>query len=743
MSKFQKKKPNHKVQKLIYQNSINVYSYQNAKSPIWNPSSNSYFYLKYSITLKTILRKYLIPVAVILWGLLLGYLIKPGSLREYDGRLIGNSGQLLADGQRVYYCDVNGDGESEEFIYYHLSDNRQPVVNQYSASGDFENVWYLNGEVLENFDFISGNYDHDSLNEIYLFSKDAQNLYLYGIIPHESNRFHPDKVKVCHFDFPDAARHIVVHPAGVIDLNGDGYGEVLFSVNSRFSPTPRRVFAYDIKHDSLLTSPELGPELVGAPVLYDINSDGKPELFLGSLNSTSQSWTGSNESALYSASIVLNSNLNYYSVPVLFKSRMSVTSTFPLHTPTQSYIVSISWPLKKGDAVRLLLMNQNGEVIKQKKLSNKSFVFDPARQNWNNILLFDRSGNVLKYNEELNLIDSFSIGTHINQLNYIDIDKDGSDELVVLKDNALTIYRNNITHPLEIGIPGLGVQKVYLSVKENQNQPNQLSIQNDNYQYLVSYYKHPYYWLIYVLYSVTVLISLLIYFLIVRWYRNHIEDLKKQEQKAMKLQIQLMKNQLDPHFLFNALNSIAFSINKDDRKTAYHTLGIFSKLMRETIVSIDDFSRSLEDELNYVKHYLLLEKFRFKEQFNYDIVLSPEVKQSIKVPKMCIFCYVESALKKGVLPRQEEGRIEIKIDSVKSKGIIVSIVDDGKYRNIMNPEAGFTPSMQLMARIVDFFNAFNRQKIKIDYLDLGTPEKPSGSRIQIIVPDTYSFSHWT
>ena len=535
----------------------------------------------------------------------------------------------------------------------------------------------------------------------------------------------------------------MVHPGGVIDLNGDGFGEVIFSVNSRFSPIPRQVFAYDIRHDSLFSSPELGPEIVGTPIIYDINQDGKPEILLGSLNSTSQSWTGSNESALYSASIVLNSSLNYYTVPVLFKSRMSVTSTFPLHTSSQNYMVSLSWPLKKEDQGRLLLLNQQGEMIKQKSLHNKSFVFDQARKNWNQILLFDKNGTVLKYNEELNRTDSFSLGFNVNQICYIDIDKDGSNELVVLKDNALSVYRHNITGPLEIDIPGLGVQKVYFSVRENKDQPNQLSIQNDNYQYLVSYYKHPYYWLIYVLYSGMVFVSLLIYFLVLQWYRNHIEDLKRQEQKAMKLQISLMKNQLDPHFLFNALNSIAFSINKDDRKTAYHTLGIFSKLMRETIVSIDDFSRSLEDELNYVKHYLQLEKFRFKEQFNYDVVLSPEVKQSIKVPKMCIFCYVESALKKGILPRPEEGHIEIKIDSMPSKGIIVSISDDGKYRNIMDPEIGFTPSMRLMSRIIDFFNAFNHQKIELQYTDLGIPQKPLGSRIQIIVPDNYSFSHWT
>ncbi len=94
--------------------------------------------------------------AIILLGFALGYIFKPKTYNKYIGKIDSESGKLLADGQKVYFIDINGDGDSEEFIYYHLSDNKQPVINQYNKKGDFQHIWYLEGRALEQFDFISG-----------------------------------------------------------------------------------------------------------------------------------------------------------------------------------------------------------------------------------------------------------------------------------------------------------------------------------------------------------------------------------------------------------------------------------------------------------------------------------------------------------------------------------------------------------------------------------------------------------
>ncbi len=687
----------------------------------------------------SISNKWLFRGIALIIGLAIGLIIQPKSLQKYVGKLSDSTSQVLADGQRIQYVDVDNDGESEEFIYYHLSDNRQPVINQYSGDGEFQNAWYLDGKVAENFEFITGDYNNDSINEVFVFSFFENNLCLYGLKPGESNRFLVQKVPVYKFDNTFDFSQLVIHSGGIADLNGDGIGEVIFSVNSRFTQTPRRVFAYDIVHNSVLKSPELGLQLVGSPILFDFDENGTPEIFLATLNSTNQAWTLPHQQAQYSASIVLQSDLTYFMVPTLFESRMSVTSTFPVVAENHNYIGALSWPLKKEESARLMLLNKNGEIIQQNELPASNFVFDPNRSNWNNIILFNREGWVSQFTPALKPIQSIDLGGSVNQVTYFDIDDDHDEELLVVQNNALKIYRKNFTNPVEIDIPGLNIQKVYFSVKKNKDANNQLSIQNNNQHYLISYSKNRFYGLRYLIIATSVLIMWLLTWVLDKIHTSTVERIKLENEKFYLMQMDLIRNQLDPHFLFNALNSISFSINKDERKTAYYNLGLFSKFLRESIITLDEFSRSLEEEVDYVKNYLILEKFRFKEKFDYDFVIGPGVNKTQKVPKLILFSFIESALKKSVLPKEGGGRIEITIDTYQGRGIYIMISDTGLHRDMENIEKSHTKNMMMMKRIVSYFNQFNSKKIEINVKDGGTFDNPKGSLVEITIPPEYKY----
>lgn len=685
------------------------------------------------------IQKWSIRIGIILLGLVLGYVVQPASFKKYVGRLLIGTNQFLADGQRIHYVDVNNDGLSEEFIYYHLSDNRHPVVNQYSNKGVFQHAWYLDGHVVENFDFISGDYNNDSIKEVYVFSFEKKNLYLYGLKPGLSNIFEPEKALIYQFNTDINFTHIVIHSGGIADLNGDGLGEVIFSINSRFSKAPRQVFAYDIANKKLLKSPKFELQLVGSPILFDIDNDNNPEILLTTLNSTNQAWVSSKKNALHSSAIVLNSDLSYRFNPIQFNSRMSVTATFPILEGENRYVGAISWSLHKEDKSRLILLNDTGKIIQQKECESRSYVFDPKRDNWNNILLFSRSGNILNVSNKLKLKNKISLNEPVNQVAYIDIDNDGSQELVVIQNNKLTIFQNNLKNPVVINIPGLNVQKVYFSIKKNGVDDNQLSIQNSNQQYLISYTKNEFYWFYYLIYLVFILLGFLIYYLIKKLHFGVVDKIKKENERFYLIQMELIRNQLDPHFLFNALNSISYSIHSDDRKTAYSNLGLFSKFLRGSIGSLDEFSRPLDEELSYVENYLILEKFRFKEKFNYDFIIGPGVNKAIIVPKLILFSFIESALKKGILPKNTGGRIEITIDSFNGADVFMMISDTGLHRSIEEHEDSHTKNMLLMKRIIVYFNQFNTNKIDIKMKDNGTAENPKGSSVEITIPSDYLY----
>ncbi len=689
---------------------------------------------------RTLLVHWIPLVSLLIVGYYIGQHFFAEMFHPYTIQIIGDRGELLADGQKVFYSDVNNDGNSEEFIYYHLSDNRQPVINQYSASGKFQNLWSLDGEVFENFEFIQGDYDGDLQKEIYVFALEKNKLFLYGIKPYESNEFIFDKVMVCSLENRENNRFMVVHPGGIYDMNNDGFGELVFSVNSRYSPSPRRVYSYDIKNNTLNQSKDIGMQLVGSPIVYDVDGDQFPEIFLSTLNSTTQAWVLPNEDALHSSALILNHRLEKKLESLKFKSRMSVTATYPWAGKKDVGIVALSWPLNHGEKGQLAILNDKGDTLAYKRIRNKTFVFDPKRDDWNNCLLFTHSGQVINVDNKLDFKIIADLKAKINHIEFINITGDESEELVVIMNNELAIFDSDLKHSTIVEFPGLGVEGVSLSLKTNVGKDNNLSLQSGNYQYLVSYKKNTNYHLRYLAYLVLGIVLAAIFYFSRRLYLYQIDRIKQSNKEVMELQIELMKNQLDPHFLFNALNSISYSINKNDRKTAYYNLGVFSKLMRESISSMDELNRTLEEEINYTTHYLLLEKFRFKEQFDYNFIVSPEISKSSMVPKMCLFCYVESALKKGVLPNEGGGTIEIKIDSNSNNQLLLSIRDNGLYRAVENQKDSISNSIVALNHIIGYYNSFNTDKIEIEYRDLGTESDAKGSVRTLAIPNQYNYS---
>ncbi len=689
--------------------------------------------------IKHTIKDRIISLTVIIFGALLGLLIKPDLFEKYYGQLMSDNSQLLADGQKIYYADIDNDGNSEEFIYYHLSDNRQPVINQYSSEGEFQKAWYLEGEIVENFDFISGDYNNDNINEVYVFSKDNKAIYLYGLDHLTGNEFIVYKIPVCQIGNSIENKHLVIH-AGVLHyLNKDGFKDVVFSINSRYNKSPRRVIAFDIKKNHLMQSAELGLQLVGLPIIYDIDKDGSPEIFLSTLNNTNKDWVGPKEQNHFSSSIILRANLAFYTVPLLFENRMSVTSTFPYVSNNTNYIGVLSWPLHDNQKSRIMLLSSKGEVIKQRSIDPHNFVFDPLRNDWSQFLTFSRNGKIMMYDVELNQTEMETVKGIINQVAFIDLDNDLENEIILVQNNQLAIYRQNFDYPVHISIPGLSVQRTYFSVKRIADQQNLLSVQSENHHYLVSYSYNKLYWLRFLLIMATALAAYFVYWLLIKIQLIRVERIKLANERFYQMQFDLIRNQLDPHFLFNALNSIAFSINKDDRKTAYSNLGLFSKFMREAIVSIDEFTRTLEEEIDYVKNYLTLEKFRFKQKFSYDFIISPGINKSVKVPRLIIFSFTESALKKGILMSPINGRIIITIDETSKQGVYIAISDDGMHRNFMNSKNSYSKNMLMMEQVVDYFNATNDKKITIQIKDNGTIENPKGSTVEIFIPADYQY----
>ena len=149
------------------------------------------------------------------------------------------------------------------------------------------------------------------------------------------------------------------------------------------------------------------------------------------------------------------------------------------------------------------------------------------------------------------------------------------------------------------------------------------------------------------------------------------------EQKEKKeLELRSIRSQLNPHFVFNALNSIQGLVNANEKEKANQYLSDFSNMMRDTLSGNSKDYSPLETELAILDRYLKLEQLRFG--FGYEIKVSDSINAtSIEIPTLLLQPLVENAVKHGVAQLLSKGKITIEINKL-GKDQIFEIKENGQ-----------------------------------------------------------------
>lgn len=187
------------------------------------------------------------------------------------------------------------------------------------------------------------------------------------------------------------------------------------------------------------------------------------------------------------------------------------------------------------------------------------------------------------------------------------------------------------------------------------------------------------YWFILMMIAIVAAIGYGIYFAI----RERAAQQKEQEQiqtKADSLQLeqQALYAMMNPHFTFNALQSIQYFIMVQDKLSATKFLTQFAKLVRMNLDSSKSEFISLNDEIERLKLYLSLEKMRFHDKFDYALEVQDEIDRSeTMIPPMILQPFVENSLKHGIMPLEGNGKITVSIKEEDENTLLVSILDNG------------------------------------------------------------------
>lgn len=231
--------------------------------------------------------------------------------------------------------------------------------------------------------------------------------------------------------------------------------------------------------------------------------------------------------------------------------------------------------------------------------------------------------------------------------------------------------------------------------------------------------------------------------------RKRLEEKNKMQRQLAELEQQALQSQMNPHFIFNCLNSIQQFIVLADIEEANKYLTAFARLIRQTLDNSAKKTLSIEEELTYLSSYLELEKMRFGNRFTYTIKVDDNIdKHDDWMPAMLLQPFAENSIRHGLADKKEEkGLLQISF-AKEGNNIVCTIVDNGigRQASFKRKSAAHieyqSKGMSLTQKRIELINQNNQSHIQLTITDLYHPNpnnpqeeaKAAGTKVTLIIP---------
>jgi len=221
---------------------------------------------------------------------------------------------------------------------------------------------------------------------------------------------------------------------------------------------------------------------------------------------------------------------------------------------------------------------------------------------------------------------------------------------------------------------------------------NYVRLQSDNYRFEVQSQNENGFWSASTFYDFeikaafwqqlwfSIFIAFLLLSLVINYFRNRIQGIEEKrviEKEMNELQRSALRAQMKPHFIFNSLNSIQKFIVQNDVENATVYLAKFAQLIRDTLNASMTDKISIDAEVSLLENYLILEQLRFKDKFEFDIQIDPQLDTlETHIPPLLSQPYVENAIIHGLAHTTKNGKINIQFIKINNQLKII-IEDNG------------------------------------------------------------------
>ena len=642
-------------------------------------------------------------------------------------------------GQSIY-ADINSDSTSEFLLqdkgipYYFIlvMGNQNKIYDQ----------WNLQDEIdLSLSPFFTGNYDHDACSEIYVFTHKGDSLFLNINEFFEAGGTKQERVFISKISYLKGELTSNVYVIGYYDANLDGKDELYFDISTGFGVVPRKIFYYDIAERKLHSGETVG-NMIKKPVFEDADGDGKPEIF-GELCGSGNQKANVPYTDWSTWLMVFNEKLQFKFEPVEFPGYPATLETCAYKNSRFSgYLVaryqsSADTTLRKSS---VMLFTGQGKLVREKPFS--SLGLNACTQpivtgSGNSARIFLIGDRIVEIDENFNVLSSSEPGLKdCRRIFKTDINNDGNDEYFLYgpEDEKVVLLSHDMKKLCSIIFRTQSEMWIF-SKRFTGGKPDKTFLWAGGQGFDVLFDVNRLYFLGYLYYPGIYLAFFLLIFLTKKITTYQFTQRENLKQRLIDLQLQGIRSQLDPHFIFNTLNSVASFIYLEDRQAAYDYMNKFSLLLRGVIKDAERIYRTLGEELGLVTAYLDLEKLRFNDKLTYHIEIGEGVTLKENVPKLVLQTFAENSIKHGIMPLSAGG--QIKISAILEKDYLrLSVEDDGIGRARSAGRSNSTGrGLKLTNEFYDILNQMNKQQVRFQITDLADDSgAPCGTRVDVWVP---------
>jgi tetratricopeptide (TPR) repeat protein len=219
-----------------------------------------------------------------------------------------------------------------------------------------------------------------------------------------------------------------------------------------------------------------------------------------------------------------------------------------------------------------------------------------------------------------------------------------------------------------------------------------------------------------------------------------ITNIRAKRKANRLLALQHLRTQMNPHFIFNSLNSINSFIARNDERSANKYLSEFSRLMRAVLENSKHEFVSMSSELDILKLYLDLEHLRFSDKFEYTFEFDPELmSEEIMIPPMLVQPYIENSIWHGLRYKDDKGHLKVSFRK-KNDYILCVVEDDGigrkksaelKTRN--QQEKRQSTALKNIDERLRIINEVHHLDLKVRIVDIDENGR-TGTRVEVMIP---------